>query len=346
MSQIRKYTLTVTDKVVETDDACTIKFKQPSLKKISYLPGQFLTLILNINGRIYQRPYSISSVYKIDATIDITVKAIKDGKVSNYIKNNLEVGQTVEIVEPLGSFILPDLLPPQVVLWAAGSGISPIFALLKAILYQTEAKVFLNYSSPSKLQTILLAQIEDLQKKYPDRFQLNLFLSKEVASLANIGQHDNKLNLQNMNELVIKNKLKDASLHYICGPNEYNVFLQQNLIIMGCLAGNIFVEEFNQVLNVEDLKGVIDANVCITKEGIEHKVVVKKGNNILEAALDNEIDIQYSCQTGTCELCKGSIISGQVSMIVHHKKEIKKEGDNCLLCCSLPLTSEILISVN
>jgi ring-1,2-phenylacetyl-CoA epoxidase subunit PaaE len=106
------------------------------------------------------------------------------------------------------------------------------------------------------------------------------------------------------------------------------------------------VEDFNQVLNEEDLVGIFDTDVKIKVGEMEHNVMVKKGNSILAASLDNEINIDYSCQTGTCELCKGNIIIGQVKMIVHHNKETKSKGDSCLLCCSFPLTNDILISIN
>jgi ring-1,2-phenylacetyl-CoA epoxidase subunit PaaE len=346
LGQLRKYTLAVIEKVVETEDACTLKFKQPGLKKISYIPGQFITLILNINGRIYQRPYSISSVYKIDATIDITVKAIKDGKVSNYIKNNLEVGQSVEIVEPLGSFILPESIPEKVVLWAAGSGISPLFAILKALINNSNANIILNYSSRNLEQTILLAGIEKLKNQFPNRLHFNLFTSNNEGPPNATFERYNRLNVQHILALNTKNKFSVGTLHYICGPNDYNVLVQRCLKELNCDSDCIKVEDFNQVLDENDLIGVFDTNIQIKLGEIEHRVLVRKGNSILAACLDNDINIDYSCQTGTCELCMGHIVSGQVNMIVHHKKETKSKGDSCLLCCSYPLTNDILISVN
>jgi ring-1,2-phenylacetyl-CoA epoxidase subunit PaaE len=346
LAHLKKYTLAVIEKVVETDDACTIKFKQPNLKKIAYLPGQFISIFLNINGRVYQRPYSISSVYQIDPTIDITVKVIKDGKVSNYIKNNLEVGQSVEIVGPLGSFILPESIPEKVVLWAAGSGISPLFAILKALINKSNTIIILNYSSRNIDQTILLAGIEKLKNQFPDRLHFNLFTSNNEGPADGTFERYNRLNDQHILALNTKNNLSVDTLHYICGPNDYNVFVQRCLKELNFNSDCIKVEDFSQVLDEKDLVGVFDTNVHISVGEIEHKVMVKKGNSILAASLDNEINIDYSCQTGTCELCKGHILSGQVNMIVHHKKETKSKGDSCLLCCSYPLTNDILISVN
>lgn len=346
MSQKRRYTLTVLEKIEETDDSCTIKFKQPGLKKINYQPGQFITLILNINGRIYQRPYSVSSVFGIDQTIDITVKAIENGVVSNYIKSTLNIGHSIEIIEPLGTFILPTVPSSTIMLWAAGSGISPIFAILKQLLNNTNTEVILNYSSRNINQVILLSEIEKLHEKFSSKFQCNLFLSQVTFLNDKKFKCQQKLKESNVNEMILKNNINKDVLHYICGPNQYNIFVQNSLAANGIKTENIKIEDFNQILDAEDLRDINDTWVKINVGTEEHSFFVKKGESILNAALDMGINIDYSCQTGTCELCFGNILEGELKMITHHKKEIKIKGESCLLCCSLPLTNNLKISVN
>lgn len=346
MSQKKKYTIAVLEKVHETNDACTIKFKQPGLKKISYKPGQFITLITQIKGRVYQRPYSVSSVYGLDSTINITIKAIQDGVVSTYLLNELEPGQSIEIIEPLGSFTLPDQLPETVVLWAAGSGISPLYSILRHLLFNTGIRIILNYSSRTSEQTILFEPIALLQQQFPERFIFNLFLSKEKPVEGKAYKTYTRLNQQQLNDLITGNAVKEDSLHYICGSNEYNIFVNDCLIQQGFQTERIKVEDYNQVVNEEDLQGISDAYVTISVKEMKSSVLVKRGQSILNAALDAGLNIDFSCQTGTCDMCMGQILKGQIRMIAHHKKEIKSEGDACLLCCSLPLTNDILISIN
>ncbi len=342
MSAIKKYTLNVLEKVHESNDSCTIKFKQPGLRKIAYQAGQFITLIVQINGRMYQRPYSISSVFGIDPTLNITVKAVENGVVSNYIKHTLREGQTIEIVQPLGTFTIPDGFTHDLILWAAGSGISPIYALLKKSLMHSQNKVVLNYSSKNSEQTILLNEILNLQQIYSDRFEFHLFLS-EAHENDKLKYHS-KMDAQNIEQY--SSTIKNSALHFICGPGSYSKFVKTWLLEKGILENNIRTEDFSLLLSESDLQGVADVDVDILIGDDTFKIPVRRGLNILSAALDSGLKIDYSCQTGTCELCSASIISGSVRSIVHQHTEVKNKGENCLLCCSLPLTDNILISLN
>ena len=342
MSAIKKYTLNVLEKVHETNDSCTIKFKQPGLRKIAYQAGQFITLIVQINGRMYQRPYSISSVFGIDPTLNITVKAVENGVVSNYIKHTLSEGQTIEIIEPLGTFTIPDAYADALVLWAAGSGISPIFALLKKTLIDGQNRVVLNYSSKNIEHTILLNEILNLQQIYSDRFEFHLFLS-EAHEKEKLNYYP-RMDAQHVE--LIGSKINNSALHFICGPDSYSKFVKTLLLEKGILENNIRTEDFSLSLSEADMQGVADVDVDILIGDDTFKIPVRRGLNILSAALDSGLKIDYSCQTGTCELCSASILSGSVRSIIHQHIEVKNKGENCLLCCSLPLTDNILISLN
>jgi ring-1,2-phenylacetyl-CoA epoxidase subunit PaaE len=227
--------------VHETNDSCTIKFKQPGLRKIAYQAGQFITLIVQINGRVYQRPYSISSVFGIDPTLNITVKAIENGVVSNYLKHTLCEGQAIEIVEPLGTFTIPDGFTYDLILWAAGSGISPIFALLKKSLMHSPNKVVLNYSSKNSEQTILLNEILNLQQIYSDRFEFHLFLS-EAHEKEKLNYYP-RMDAQHVE--LIGSKRNNSALHFICGPDTYSKFVKTLLLERGIPENNIRTEDFS-----------------------------------------------------------------------------------------------------
>jgi ring-1,2-phenylacetyl-CoA epoxidase subunit PaaE len=122
---VRHYTLTIHEIRKETKDAITLCFKQPGLQKIKYQAGQYITLIVKINGRKYARPYSFSSAPSVDTALEITVKRMPDGIVSNYINNELKVGDVVEVLEPMGDFTFNRINPiNHVYLWGVGSGIT------------------------------------------------------------------------------------------------------------------------------------------------------------------------------------------------------------------------------
>src|ERR1700676_3508127 len=102
------YTLRVIDIRRETQDCLTVIFKQPGLKRIKYFAGQYLSLIFRINGRRYIRPYSFSSAPGVEATLNITIKRVPGGIVSNHILDKLKVDDIIEVMEPMGDFILTE----------------------------------------------------------------------------------------------------------------------------------------------------------------------------------------------------------------------------------------------
>ncbi|MCS6833696.1 MAG: FAD-binding oxidoreductase, partial [Flammeovirgaceae bacterium] len=103
------YTLKVKEVIQETKDAIVIQFKQPLFKKINYKSGQFLTLIIPINGKKERRSYSICSTPDLDDHIAVMVKRVAGGLVSNYLNDHVKAGDSLEVLEPMGNFVLePD----------------------------------------------------------------------------------------------------------------------------------------------------------------------------------------------------------------------------------------------
>src|SRR5688572_5142202 len=100
----RYYDLQVKDIVQETRDAISIVFDHPASGKINYKPGQFLTLIVPVNGKEVRRSYSLCSSPFVDQDLVVTVKRVEKGLMSNWLPDNLKVGSTVKIMEPMGQF--------------------------------------------------------------------------------------------------------------------------------------------------------------------------------------------------------------------------------------------------
>jgi ring-1,2-phenylacetyl-CoA epoxidase subunit PaaE len=97
------YDLKIRQIVHETKDAITIVFEQPATK-ISYKPGQFLTLIVNIGGKEIRRSYSLCTSPYLDENPAVTVKRVDAGLMSNWLPDNLKPGSTIKVMEPMGQF--------------------------------------------------------------------------------------------------------------------------------------------------------------------------------------------------------------------------------------------------
>ncbi len=180
------YTLKVVDIRKETADTVTLCFKQPALRKIKYRAGQYLSLIFRINNRRYIRPYSFSSSPLIDPLIEITVKRVHNGVVSNHIHDIITIGDSIEVMEPMGDFVFEMRHTlKEVYFWGVGSGITPLISLIKEVLTSSELKVNLAYGNRNVDTSIFSNTINSLKESYPDRFKVWHFHTQVKVSSEN-----------------------------------------------------------------------------------------------------------------------------------------------------------------
>lgn len=344
---MKQYTLTIQDIRRETKDAITICFKQPGLRKIKYQAGQYITLILRINGRKYARPYSFSSAPSVDAPLEITVKRVSNGIVSNYINEKLKVGDIVEILEPMGDFIYqPTDLKKTIYLWGVGSGITPLYSLSKEILkIQPNTKIHLVYGNKYITSTIFLEQLLQLKEEFKDKFKLTKFYSQDTSINEEKDIIKGRISQDFVSNLVTQNINYKESLHYICGPNGLKETVKNALIGLNIPQTSIFIEEFEIIIDDKELENIEDSTVTIHYNGLVTDILVPKGKSILDVALDNNIEIPYSCQTGNCNTCMGKIKRGQLKMLGISKERTDLCQDEFLLCCSYPLTKQVELEV-
>jgi ring-1,2-phenylacetyl-CoA epoxidase subunit PaaE len=342
---MKNYTLKVQEVRIETDDTVTICFKQPGLKKIKYLPGQYLTLQFRINGRRYIRPYSFSSAPLIDSTLDVTVKRVPGGIVSNYINDNVKVDDVIEVQEPLGDFVFESEDPiKSIVLWGVGSGITPLFSMIKDLLLnQSLVNIYLVYGNKSNSSVIFKDQLEKLKINYPERFKIYNFYSKE--EFFNEDSHNYRGRIDSVFVENLISNIEYPCRHYICGPIGLKNTVKESLINLGENIDNVFSEDFELIKNPEDFKEIKDQEVYLKFAGVENKILIKSGNSVLEEALEVGLELPYSCQTGNCSTCKGTIISGKLKMIGLDKPRTDLKDNEFLLCCSYPLTDNVCIEI-
>lgn len=344
------YTLKVAEIKQETKDAVTICFKQPGLKKVKYTAGQYLTLNFRINNRRYSRAYSFSSAPDVDATLDITVKRTPKGIVSNHIADCLKVGDVVEVIEPLGDFTLNNKgidAESHLVFWGAGSGITPLFSMIKfALHHKTGKQVTLVYGNHNFESTVFIEQILVLQKQYGSRFSVWHFHSK--PNPLQTQNHDilhGRIDVEKILKDLKNQRSLDQTLHFICGPAGLKDAIKPALKNYGVKEARVFSEEFGLITNSEVFEGISTRTVSINKAGTQYQTEVIKGKTILEAALDADIDLPYSCQTGTCLLCKGTLLSGELRSVLNDNITRNIAANECLLCCTVPLTDNVEILV-
>lgn len=344
---LKKYTLTIQEIRKETENTITICFKQPGLRKIKYQAGQYITLILRINGRKYARPYSFSSAPSVDTALEVTVKRVPDGIVSNYINTELKVGDVVEVLEPMGDFTCETIQSIQsIFLWGVGSGITPLFSIIKEVLHHLPGTaVHLIYGNKNQESSIFMNQLNLLKQEYPTVFSINNFYSQLENVIESNSIHKGRISSEFVTHYIAQHKNVKESVHYICGPKGLKNTIQSSLMDLNVPSSSIFVEEFELVIDPKELEDVEDSKVTVFFQGEPSEIFVPKGKNILDVALDNGIELPYSCQTGNCSSCKGKLKEGQLKMLGLTKEREDLAQDEFLLCCSYPLVGEVNIEV-
>ena len=175
-----------------------------------------------------------------------------------------------------------------------------------------------------------------------DFFLTNFYSQEDKVEECNT-IHKGRISKDFVSQLVLQIKNEKESMHYICGPNALKETIQSALAALEVPSTSIFVEEFELVIQPEELVGVVDSNVSISFHGQLAQIFVGKGKNILNIALDLGLDLPYSCQTGNCSSCKVKLINGQLKMLGLTNDRVDLLKNEFLLCCSYPLTDTISI---
>ncbi len=297
-----------------------ICFEAVNGEDLKYEAGQFLTLVFNVNGRELRRSYSFCSSPNIDEPIAIAVKLVENGEISRFIHHQLREGDIVDVAEPNGQFIYQPIseIERTVFLFAAGVGITPLFSILKtALVTESNSKVVLVYSSRSLDSTLFGNEIAIWEGMYPNRFKvIHLYSNSKNLFRA-------RLNGILINQLVKENMEfnPNDSLFYACGPVDYMDVCRITLLSAGYKPYQIKRETFvlpeDEADEDDTTEKVVDRStysVILHFRGHKHYLLVPYPKRILEVALENKINLPYSCSGGVCSTCIANCIKGGVRM--------------------------------
>ncbi|MEM6802344.1 MAG: ferredoxin--NADP reductase [Bacteroidota bacterium] len=334
----------------ESPDAASLHFKQAAVDRIHFLPGQFLTLKVEIEGSYYFRSYSISSAPRLDDILSITIKRVKGGIVSNYILDHYEAGQLVEFLSPKGRFIIQNSIKEErrLILIAGGSGITPIMSILRSTLFnEPKSKIELLYASRDEKHIIFKDKLDDLLKKFPKRFRLTHFLSQGKEEKAGIIH--SRLNPELLEKELNKIVSSFPQLFYLCGPTALMDMAQEVLEKRGIAQEDIhrerFIAEETEIQEQVEFEGP-SVGVQVKWGEQSYQVMVPPGSTILRAAIEQGIDLPHSCLRGICATCMGHLKSGQVRMLNNETLlDFEVEAGKVLVCQSQPLDQEVVIEV-
>lgn len=320
-------------------DAKTLLFNVPAqlAEEFQWHAGQHITLSLPIDGQTVRRPYTISQSPQNGASLQITVKRVKGGLVSNHINDHIKEGDVIDIAPPTGQFLLIPV-PEQSrhhYFFGAGSGITPLFAMTKAVLEaEPNSSVYLLYGNRNEQQIIFQQALSALETQYPERVTVRHVLSEQntPATIPPKQWRQGRINPQLIAQFLADfPALSPHKYYYICGPGSMNNDVSNALSLLSIPPDSISYESFANPVNTPTGDGEenteatgatsithqptpVAANVNITLHGNTHELFVDENQTILEAMLDNGLYPPYSCQAGVCGSCQADVTDGSVHM--------------------------------
>ncbi len=336
------YSLTVSDIRQEANEAFTIEFGNVPTVFRDFSAGQHLTIKVIIKGEALYRTFSISSIPNTDNFLTLTIKKIKRGKVTNYLAENLKVGDSIEVTVPSGQFCLNAEPANQkhYVMIASGSGITPIYSMIGTILkFEPKSKITLLYANRTSNSIIFKEKLEKWAKEFPTQIEVKHFLSEEENPQNASKGYITSIPMQELVNQYGKNKL----FFHLCGPEIMTNKLIEDLQYLGISKEQINRELF--LIRTQNQANTSQkARIYAKVFGKTHQFETQEGKTILQSGLDQKIPLPFSCQSGLCGMCKMKCTEGKVKM---QNNQVLSEADikagYILTCQSLPQTGNISI---
>lgn len=295
----------------ETPDTATFFLSELPGKKLHYRAGQFITLVFDHHNEEIRRSYSFSSSPD-EPLAAITVKRQANGEISRFMLTKLQAGDVLNAVEPSGRFTANNFKAEKdFFFFAAGSGITPVFSQLKYILKREgKSRLILFYSNRDK-SILFKTELDALKSAHPERLNIVYLLSSE----------GNRLTNQKTEQLIKQYSGHDIhqAEFYLCGPFSYMRMVRLTLLYMG--AENKHIRKENFVIDTIKVSGNLvsypPGKVRISFRGEIFDITTGENQSILQAALQNGIQLPYSCRTGSCSTCAAICSKGKVAMAVN-----------------------------
>jgi ring-1,2-phenylacetyl-CoA epoxidase subunit PaaE len=303
----------------------------------AFKPGQYLNLHCPVDGKVLNRSYSICSGK--NEPLSVAVKTVNGGAASNWLVHTLKAGDQIEVDFPHGNFGLQQGAKKHVA-FAAGSGITPILSMAKA-LEDTDSSMQLFYANSSQSETFFASDLDALANT-----RTHYFFSRETVE----GHGSGRFDKQTVSEIIKQDlSLLRSEAFYICGPEEMIVGIQEVLQVFGVKKEHIHFELFTtpvllaptETLSVAGFSGESTVTAILDGEKVEVKLNTN-GKSVLEALDKAGMDVPYSCRGGVCCTCKAKIIEGSARMTINYALTDEEVKEGYILTCQSHPTSEVL----
>lgn len=348
----RFHTLKVKDIKRETADAVSVAFEIPPQQQPEYQfkQGQYITLKMSIGGEEIRRSYSLcSSPYEKE--LRVAIKAVKGGKMSTYINGELKVGTSIDVMTPMGSFysVLSGGNKKNYLLFAGGSGITPMMSIIKSVLYvEKQSTVTLIYANKNEESAIFRNELEALVSANPNLKVVFVF-DMPVTQISEL--QTGLITAEKAKALIENYGGTNADEYFICGPGPMMENVKASLESLKIAKEKIHIEYFTAVIDAVNkaennaLGADVKSKITVLQYGIETNFELKTSSiSLLDAAIEAGVDAPFSCKGAVCCTCRAKVLEGKVKMDANFAlTDAEVEEGFILTCQSHPLTEKVVI---
>jgi len=352
----RFHPLTVTAKNWLTPDSIQFRLEVPAdlSKTFRYKAGQHLPIRVSLGGEDLRRTYSICAS-EAEQVLDIAIRIQPHGKFGLFSSETLQIGDKVDVMPPTGRFqqVTCTESGARYAAFVAGSGITPVLSILKTILYdETDSHFTLFFGNRERSSIMLLETLLGLKNRYPKRLTYHFLLSRETPDTALHAGRLDAAKIKGLLEAYFPRSMPNQC--YVCGPDTMIETVTDTLRVQGIDAGRVHSERFNAVRRAPSTetcpvsesqtdRGTTDVSVMMDGHTRSFKMQ-RDGVTVLDAALENGLDLPFACKGGVCSTCRVRVLEGDVRMQANFALQPwETQAGYVLACQSRPLSKRLTL---
>ena len=321
----------------ETHDTASFILAAPPGQHFVFLPGQFISLGVTVEGALRWRAYSIASSPTQRERITIAVRRVAGGRVSNWLLDHVQPGMVLSARSPCGSFaLLPEDLPSSVALFSAGCGITPMMSMARWLLEtRPEVNVHFFHSARNEDHLIFASELHELAAAHR-RLKLHLFMSRPQGLN---DWYSGRIDAVRLRTLLPEMRSLQA---FLCGQQAYMNEISAWLLDFGLPEAAIHRENFAPDAAESCLS---DDTFCLSVPDFGRDLDIAAGESLLEVLESAGLPIIGACRTGVCGSCKCRVVSGEVNSSTAGPLSPEDIAAGYVLACSSRAKSDLQVSL-